>query len=136
MDVWDYFERHQRQARDLGLTESDNFPPQFVAKQNDDFRGLILGRYDIGETAIIEVKEIVDGNRPHRIRYSYYLVVSGAEEFARERDPSHYPAVHGHGRYHRWEPAEPISFVEFVKQAWDRVTDLADESLETRSCLE
>jgi hypothetical protein len=132
VDVWDYFERHKREARSLGLTESDNLPPQFVAKQDDDARGLILGRYDIGATAIIEVKEIVtiiDGNRPHRVRYSYYLVVNGVEEFARERDPSHYPAVHGHGRYHKWEPAEPISFMDFVKQAWDRVTDLADESL-------
>lgn len=96
-------------------------------------RGMILGRYDMGDTAILEVKEIVeivDGNRPHRIRYSYYLVVSGVEEFARERDPSHDPAVHGHGRRHKWEPAEPISFVGFVKQSWERVSDLADEALD------
>lgn len=133
MDVWDYFERHQREARDLGLTESDNFPPQFVAKQGDDVHGLILGRYDIGETAIIEVTEVVeiiDGNRPHRVRYSYYLVVNGAEEFARERDPSHSPAVHGHGRYHKWEPADPISFAQFVKDSWERVSNLADEALD------
>jgi hypothetical protein len=104
-----------------------------VAKQDDDAHGLILGRYEIGETAIIEVTEVVeiiDGNRPHRISYSYYLVVNGMEEFARERDPSHHPAVHGHGRYHKWEPAEPINFAQFVKDSWGRVSDLADEVLD------
>lgn len=133
MDVWDYFERHRREARRLGLVESENFPPQFVAKQDGDARGLILGRYDIGETAIIEITEVVeviDGNRLHRVRYSYYLVVDGVEEFARERDPSHSPAVHGHGRNHKWEPAGPTSFARFVKDSWERVSDLAEEALD------
>lgn len=133
MDVWDYFEWHRREARDLSLVESDNFPLQFVAKADNDARGLILGRYEIGQRAIIEVKEVVeitDGNQPHRIRYSYYLIVDGMEEFARERDPSHYPAVHGHGRDHKWEPAEPTTFAQFVKDSWERVSDLPDEALD------
>jgi hypothetical protein len=134
VDIWDYFERHKRECRTLGLVESDNFPMQYVAKKGcNDTRGLVLGRYDLGETAIISVREIVEivnGNRPHRIRYSYYLVVNGFEEFARERDPSHYPAVHGHGRFHKWQPADPISFVQFVRTSWDRVTDIAEQALD------
>jgi len=103
VDVWDYFEWHKREAIDLSLVESDNFPLQFVAKADNDARGLILGRY---------------------------LIVDGMEEFARERDPSHYPAVHGHGRHHKWEPAEPTTFAQFVKDSWERVSDLPDEALD------
>jgi hypothetical protein len=133
VDIWDYFERHQRECRSLGLVESDNFPIQYFAMEGcNDMRGLILGRYDLGDRAFVgakEIVEIVEGNYPQRVQYAYYLIVDGFEEFARERDPSHHPAVHGHGRSHRWEPAEPITFVRFVNEAWNRVSDLADESL-------
>lgn len=44
MDIWDYFERHQRECRSLGLVESDNFPIQYFAMEGcNDTRGLILG---------------------------------------------------------------------------------------------
>ena len=50
MDIWDYFERHQRECRSLGLVESDNFPIQYFAMEGrNDMRGLILGRYDLGD---------------------------------------------------------------------------------------
>jgi hypothetical protein len=134
LDVWDYFERHQRECRDLGLAPSDTFPPQYAEMAGSSgTHGLILARYYMGDTALIEVKEVVeiiDGTHAHRVQYAYYFVVDGVEHYARERDPSHSPAVHGHGLHHVWEPADPIGFAQFVKNCWDRVSDLADTALD------
>jgi len=132
LDVWDYFDRRERECRDLGLVPSDTIPEQFLEmKGSDGTRGLVMARYSMSDTALIEVMEIVeivDGTHAHRAKYSYYLVVDGVEHYARERDPSHAIAVHGHGLHHAWEPADPISFVQFVKNSWDRISDLADEA--------
>lgn len=134
MDIWDYFERRKRECRDLGLGPSDSIPPQHAEKKGSNGTcGLIIARYYMSDTALIEVMEfvaIVDEAYAQRVQYSYYLVVDGAEHYARERDPSHSPAVHGHGRHHVWEPAEPISFVQFVRNCWELVSDLADEALD------
>lgn len=133
MDVWDYFERRERECRSLGLAPSDTLPPQYRELEGSNgTRGLMLARYHMSDTALIELKEIVeilDGSRVRRVQYAYYLVVSGAEEYARERDPSHDPPVHGHGRHHTREEAGPIGFVEFVENCWHRVSDLADQAL-------
>lgn len=134
MDVWEYFQQRERECRESSLVPSDNFPTQYREKQGSGGqRGFVIGRYYLTDRALIEameIVEVVDGSHIHRLQYSYYLVVDGAEVYSRERDPSHNPAEHGHGRHHVRKDAGRISFVQFVTGCWEIVSDLPDEPID------
>ncbi len=122
MDVWEYFEQRERECVGLSLVPDEDLP-NFYAELKDSGgrRGRVVARLILTERAFISASErvtVVD-NHIHRDEYAYYLIIDGAEVFARERDPTHDPPEHGHGPGHAWEAAGPISFKAFAEQAWE-----------------
>ncbi len=118
-DVWDYFVRFESQCRDLGLVPDTGFEDVFIALEGSkDTRGRVFGRFSISDRAFLSITEVVtiQDRQPVRDEYAYYLIIDGAEQFARDCDAAHGP--HGHGPGHRREPAPEVSLKEFVEQAW------------------
>ena len=60
------------------------------------------------------------GSRIYREEYGYFFVVDGEEVWGFERDPSHTPAVHEHGRGHARSQGQvaPVAFKDVVAKAW------------------
>ena len=128
MDVWDYFDRRERECERLSVTQDADIEPVYSALEGSNGqRGRIVARLTLSDRAFISVSEFVtvgaDGH-VHREEYAYYLVVDGYEVEARERD--HYHGYHGHGREHVRKAAGPISFKDFVEMAWNLISDLPD----------
>jgi hypothetical protein len=134
VDLWTYFAQRERECEEMSLVPCDDVPLQFRELAGFEWeRGRMVGRLHIGERAyisMVEVVEVVDGSYIRRLEYAYFLIVDGAEFYGRERDPTHDPAEHGHGRFHEREDAGPISFVDFVEQCWAMVSDLPDEEID------
>lgn len=130
MDVWEYFHQRERECERLSLTPSPTLPTEYRELQGSNgARGLIIARLDMTERASISVMERVvvqDDSYIHRLEYSYFLISDGVEVHGRERDPTHDPAEHGHGRDHARQPAGRVTFKEFVEEAWEIVSDLPD----------
>jgi hypothetical protein len=62
------------------------------------------------------------------LRYSYYLVIDGAEVWGYERDPGHNPPLHRHeGMSHSRHACRRVTFVETANLAWQTTT--AEEEL-------
>jgi hypothetical protein len=126
-DIWEYFEQRRRECRELSLKEEELLC--LGEEGSDGCWGQMHGALTLTDKTYLQVSEIVhvEHGHVHRVEYAYYLVHDGAEVWGRERDPSHDPAVHAHGRDHvRYddeEHQEPISFKQAVEMAWQTVTD-------------
>lgn len=129
MDIWDYFERRERECDSQSLIPSETLPTQYLElKGSNGTMGRIIARLEMSERASIAVMErvqILDESHSHRLEYSYFLIFDGEEVYGRERDPTHDPAEHGHRRDHVRESAGRVTFTEFAETAWEIVSDLA-----------
>jgi Family of unknown function (DUF6516) len=128
--IYDYFEQLRPKYKTLssgGVSDAD-LDVMFQARR-DGQGGLIDAILHLDENAFIHVferVELVDG-RPHRLRYSYYLIVDGAERRGYDRDPTHEPAEHRHGEGHEMEPWEAVSFDEVAEEFWDILSQIRSE---------
>jgi uncharacterized protein DUF6516 len=125
--IYDYFEQLRPKYKTLssgGVTE-DELDKMFQARR-DGQGGLVDGLLHLDEDAFIHVFERVElrGGRPHRIRYSYYLIVDAAERRGYDRDPTHDPPEHRHGEVHEMEPWQTVSFDEAAEDFWDILSQI------------
>jgi hypothetical protein len=129
MDVWDYFDRCEREYAGLSLHPAEGM---FAAEEESaGSRGRIFGQMrllpeDSDVDAFLQVSEVVvcDGGRCDREEYAYYLVIDGVEVWGYEKDLSHDPPVHRHvGGGHAREAAEEISFARAATLAWEEVSN-------------
>jgi hypothetical protein len=73
----------------------------------------------------------VEEGTTRREEYAYFFIVDGIEIWGCERDPSHDPPVHCHGRGHaRYASEEQMEFTEAIDLAWETFTRVADEGLD------
>ena len=71
---------------------------------------------------VFERAALDENGQVELVKYSYYLVVNGAEARGWEKDPTHDPPVHGHvGPDHEWTEAPEVSLREAIDLAWDEV---------------
>lgn len=95
----------------------------------DGQSGLITGALPLDEGAYVHVFERCElvGHRPHRTRYSYFLIVAGRGEVrGYERDPTHNPAEHRHLEDHTREPWPTVSFQEAAEDFWDLLSGIRE----------
>lgn len=128
MDVWDYFDRVERECDDRSLRGVEM--TYSAVKGSNDQEGRILGAlsFELDDvcTALLHVAERVriEDDRPNVFEYAYFLVVDGVEFGGWEIDLSHDPAVHRHTRDHRESlEAEPTTLPRMIDWAWVQVSD-------------
>ena len=131
MDIWEYFLQKETEFRSFSLTPANDrgYAGMFFAdSENEDRRGRILGGLDLTHPARIEISEqteIIDASYAHRLSYSYYLVVDGAEVWGYDRDPTHPIPEHRHSgpEHGDGEAWDRVTFGEVAQEAWDYVTE-------------
>lgn len=99
---------------------------------SNDLRGQVFGHVTLTDDAYLQVTEVVviEDGVPHREEYHYFLVIEGVEIFGFERDPTHDPPVHSHGREHAGSECEPITFNGAMEMAWRAITYHAELGLD------
>jgi hypothetical protein len=130
VDVWTYFAQREKEIDDLSLIPRGHFHEMCGADAGTNGqRGRIVGILDLNERAYIQIHEVivVNGNSIHREEYGYFFIVDDDEVWGFERDPSHDPAVHAHGRDHERLTSGTIAFKAAVERAWYDLADLIPE---------
>jgi hypothetical protein len=129
-DFWEYALQREAECKTLSLSPTDL--SYFAEAESDDMRGLVWGAVDLDERAFLDVREVVvvEDGTAHREEYGYFLVVDEVEIWGYERDPSHDPACHSHGRGHQRYAAPSISFKDVVEEAWETLTKIYELGLE------
>lgn len=132
-DVWDYFERRDREVAAQSCAWDDDGTRYAEEHGSNGQRGRIWGRVLLSDHAFLQVNEAikVDGGYVRRVEYAYFLVYDGAELWGEERDPTHDPAVHCHDRHHNRFPSSVISFKDALTKAWKMAA--AEEELRAHS---
>ena len=98
MDIWDFFDRRRREIERYSVA---------------------IERFD--DRAFLSVRERVAfvGGRFHIAKYSYYLVIDGAELWGFDKAPDHEVVVHGHvGPAHERVESPELALSEVVERAW------------------
>lgn len=131
MDVWDYFDRFQREFEHRSLVATEHFSMVELAGSNGT-RGRIFGNllFELEEVdAFLRVGEIVEirGNHGVRTEYGYFLIIDSVEWGGWERDLSHEPAVHRHIKQHERVEADEISFATALDFAWHDVSTYLED---------
>jgi Family of unknown function (DUF6516) len=124
VDVYEYFHSRERECRGLGLAPEDSFDAMFAEEEGSDGkRGMVFGRLILSDRAFLQVHEavVVRGSGIHREEYAYHLIYDGEELLGFDRDPTHDPPEHGHGRAHSQVEAGGVTFKEVAKLAWESI---------------
>jgi len=133
VDIWDYFEQRRRKCEERSLVPMGGWADVFSEHEGSAGKvGLMLGRFMLREGAYLKIMERVvaggSGSDIHRLTYAYFLSVDGREIWGRERDPTHEPAEHGHGRDHEHVPVGRITLQDAIKEAWEALDEYDRET--------
>jgi len=121
LDISNYLsEREHKLSKTLGLPIDEmNFE---LALDGQSAR--MWGNITLTDEVSLSVRErieLVDG-RAHIVKYSYYIIVDGAEARGFDKEPTHNPPVHGHiGPNHAWTQAPEITLEAALDRCWDEV---------------
>jgi hypothetical protein len=132
-DIWNYFVERERTLKGGSALEEIE-----VGIAPDDQSGTLKAkaslRADTELDAYLKVFEraaLNESGQVEVVKYSYYLIVNGAETRGWDKDPKHDPPVHGHiGVDHKWTEAPEVSLDKALDLAWDEVQLWAEGELD------
>jgi hypothetical protein len=131
-DIWSYFLQLEQAVKGGSVLEEITFELA-PDEQSGTFRCNANLRADTELDAYVKAFERAVLNEHGQVevaKYSYYLIVNGAEARAWEKDPTHDPPVHGHiGSDHQRTDAPEVSLREALDLAWDEVQLWAEDEL-------
>jgi hypothetical protein len=103
------------------------FEDDVVAWIRDDGRlGRLDGSIKLTERTYLDVRErigIDDRGHPERLKYSYYIVLDGAEFDGFDHSPDHPIATHRHDRAHNTYEDRFRTLEEVIHNAWEVSSD-------------